>query len=256
MRLIAVLILGFSISSASVSAQDNSTKITSEPPDVTVKIITNERTTHFDDIIEKYKRQGYPPESIEKARSGYDEIKRKYPSETITCITPCTVSIPLNTWNASTISAVKYGFPDYSAKLGSFSKSTDKSSPKLINLKFSLPESVPQSCIFNKDFNFIGSQEQMPCYRPQPKAPKSLRRKKYSYKCSVKFDLDFEGKTENINITDCPLKKLQELTVRSVQSWRYVPKTEEGKPVPAKGVVSSINYIYTDKRGNDFPFAN
>jgi len=253
MRLMTCLAILFLLPSTNAFAQDYTTEIISEPPEVAVKIITNAWTARFNDEIEKFKRQGYSPENIAKLQSGFEDIKRKNPSKIINCITPCKINIPFKTWQRSEISAIKQGFPNYSANLSTFSKVQAKTPPEQINLVLSTPNSVPKSCIFDDGYGFKDSQNEQPCYRPKSEAPKSLRRKKLSYKCEVEFDLDVTGKTENIQITNCPEKKLYNLTLKNVQYWRYVPKTEAGKAVTVKGLRSNISYIYSDKYGKKYP---
>ena len=71
--------------------------------------------------------------------------------------------------------------------------------------------------------------------------------------CKVRFDVSPEGQPFNIVSTYCTQSLFERASIKSVQKWKYKPKTVEGRSVARSGVESKITFRLTDERGKLIP---
>jgi len=66
--------------------------------------------------------------------------------------------------------------------------------------------------------------------------------------CKMRFDIDTDGRTKNIETTKCTDEILQKSSIESVKRWRYTPNA------PARvGVETIIRYNLQDENGKLLP---
>ncbi|MBL4853065.1 MAG: TonB family protein [Robiginitomaculum sp.] len=88
-----------------------------------------------------------------------------------------------------------------------------------------------------------------PVKRVPPKMPRKAYTSGFSF---VKFDLDDAGNTKNIRILHSWPKDIYDKpSLRSVQKWKYEPRTEVETDEQRKDFITSVRYILTDYYGND-----
>lgn len=250
----SVLFSLFLLSFATDVAADEKTQITSEPPMVRVSVKTN---AWVDELIKKQeeglRKQSASGQSFENMRLIHEKLKHENPSVIVSCITPCELDFTDEIWRKSELTTDKKGFPIFRNDLRRYFDLDELLPPSEIHVKLKMPKTIPGSCLFDEGFVFSGSQAAQPCFRPNGKAPKSFRKNEFSYKCLVQFDLDKLGKTQNVQVSNCP-KKLQKTANKTIQSWRYVPEIIDGRAVEVKAVKTNILYVYTDTEGRKYPF--
>ncbi|WNO11432.1 energy transducer TonB [Teredinibacter sp. KSP-S5-2] len=61
--------------------------------------------------------------------------------------------------------------------------------------------------------------------------------------CTVIYDINIEGKTENVLITECQPKGIfEKVSVDAAKLFEYIPKQVNGKPVREKGVKNRFTF--------------
>ena len=87
-------------------------------------------------------------------------------------------------------------------------------------------------------------------FRPAPIMPARANR---SGHCTVLFDVSANGTPYNIQTSSCSQKLFERATVKSVQRWKFKPKSSDGINVAMTGLRNKVSYHLTDEHGNIIP---
>ncbi|QXN25521.1 energy transducer TonB [Shewanella putrefaciens] len=107
-------------------------------------------------------------------------------------------------------------------------------------------ESTAHCIAIGKMRPWADTQEQQPLFRTTPKYPKSYLIQRKSGYVTLNFTVDEMGFVKNPEVLESKGGVLfEKSTLKMIEEWRYAPKFEHGKPVPAQTTVR-IDY-FTDK---------
>ncbi|MFB2726706.1 energy transducer TonB [Shewanella mangrovisoli] len=107
-------------------------------------------------------------------------------------------------------------------------------------------ESTAHCIAIGKMRPWADTQEQQPLFRTTPKYPKSYLIQGKSGYVTLNFTVDEMGFVKNPEVLESKGGVLfEKSTLKMIEEWRYAPKFEHGKPVPAQTTVR-IDY-FTDK---------
>lgn len=107
-------------------------------------------------------------------------------------------------------------------------------------------ESTAHCIAIGKMRPWADMQEQQPLFRTEPKYPKSYLMQRKSGYVTLNFTVDEMGFVKNPEVLESKGGVLfEKSTLKMIEEWRYAPKFEHGKPVPAQTTVR-IDY-FTDK---------
>lgn len=107
-------------------------------------------------------------------------------------------------------------------------------------------ESTAHCIAIGKMRPWADTQEQQPLFRTTPKYPKSYLMQRKSGYVTLNFTVDEMGFVKNPEVLESKGGVLfEKSTLKMIEEWRYAPKFEHGKPVPAQTTVR-IDY-FTDK---------
>ncbi len=95
----------------------------------------------------------------------------------------------------------------------------------------------------------IDSQYQ-PIVRAAPIMPLNAHR---SGHCRVRFDVSSQGLPFNIELVSCTDRVFARNTIKSVENWKYLPKTVGGRPITVENVENIVRFNLTDERGRLIP---
>ena len=125
-----------------------------------------------------------------------------------------------------------------------------KPTEKIATLDGAIPKFNPPK-ITGRIFKIaISDADAQPLVRIPPIMPPRAER---SGHCKVRFDVSPEGQPFNIVSTYCTQSLFERASIKSVQKWKYKPKTVEGRSVARSGVESKITFRLTDERGKLIP---
>lgn len=89
-----------------------------------------------------------------------------------------------------------------------------------------------------------------PCYRTPPAMPEDAGR---SGHCQMIFDGDVDGRTVNVEATECTDDIFCDPSALAVSRWLYVPKVEDGAFVRRTGIMNTMTFLITDDAGAIIP---
>ena len=91
-------------------------------------------------------------------------------------------------------------------------------------------------------------------YQPLLRIPPIMpSRAQKSGHCNVRFDVSPQGQPFNIVTTYCTEKLFAGPTIKSVEKWKFRPKTEDGQRITVKGVNNKVRYRLNDEQGRIIP---
>ncbi|PHR61455.1 MAG: hypothetical protein COA43_03675 [Robiginitomaculum sp.] len=90
----------------------------------------------------------------------------------------------------------------------------------------------------------------VPLKRVPPKMPSSARRSGHVY---VKFDVNDEGKPENIHVVSSSNSMFEKSAIQSVGKWKYSKLEPNVAPKNRKNIATTISYRLSDSSGNIIP---
>jgi len=103
---------------------------------------------------------------------------------------------------------------------------------------------IAQTKSLNIDTNY------QPLVRIPPIMPNRAQR---SGHCKVRFDVSPQGLPFNVEAVFCSENLFARNTIKSVQQWKYRPKSQGGQALTVKGVENIVRFRLTDERGNIIP---
>lgn len=103
------------------------------------------------------------------------------------------------------------------------------------------------------DLEIIADQDARPLVRIPPMAPARFLQGENSGYCDVRFNVTAEGQPSDVDAVRCTDDSLHEVSIVTVQKWKYHPKIVNGRAVVRNGVESKVSYILTDERGKKLP---
>ena len=86
-----------------------------------------------------------------------------------------------------------------------------------------------------------------------PYPPEAFLEGNHSGYCNVEFAVSRKGKPFDIKAAKCTHEILADTAVKSVKSWRFSPKTENGRAVEAKDLKNKVTFQLQDEQGNTLP---
>lgn len=113
-----------------------------------------------------------------------------------------------------------------------------------------IPNFVPPVLEREKFVFTVADGDAQPIFRPAPIMPSRANR---SGHCTVLFDVSADGMPYNIQTSSCSQKLFERATVKSVQRWKFKPKSSDGINVAMTGLRNKVSYRLTDERGNIIP---
>jgi len=96
-------------------------------------------------------------------------------------------------------------------------------------------------------------KDAQPLVRIPPQVPTQFLNGDNSGHCAVIFDVDASGKVVNAKTDYCTNESLKQPSIKSLQRWKYAPKTVDGNPVLQTGFRSKINFSLQDECGDHLP---
>ena len=84
-------------------------------------------------------------------------------------------------------------------------------------------------------------------YQSRASYPRSALKRGIEGYVDVQFDVDKQGKTQNIMVVgSSPAGVFERAAMKAVSQWKYQPKTESGTPVYFPGVKSRVRFEISD----------
>ena len=87
----------------------------------------------------------------------------------------------------------------------------------------------------------------MPLFKPVPVYPKQMARSGREGCVMLEFNVNEQGKTEDIEVVWSTNKSFNQNAKKTVERFLYQPQIEEGKPVKVEGVLNQITFIIEGK---------
>ena len=118
---------------------------------------------------------------------------------------------------------------------------------------------TPKDVVFELDWASILSEKTVslnidsqyqPIVRAAPIMPLNAQR---SGHCKVRFDVSSQGLPFNIELVSCTDRVFARNTIKSVENWKYLPKTVDGRPITVENVENIVRFNLTDERGRLIP---
>ncbi len=82
-----------------------------------------------------------------------------------------------------------------------------------------------------------------PIYRTWAKYPDFAWNNNQEGRVKLSFDLDDKGRPVNIKVIEADHgNTFKRAAIKALREWRFIPKFEDGKPVPATGLSTSISF--------------
>lgn len=97
------------------------------------------------------------------------------------------------------------------------------------------------------------ADEIVPIKRLVAPPPNMPRRAKKSGHCIMIFDVEATGRTSRIRTRSCSQTLFRANAIKSVEKWRYQPRTVNGLPKKTTDVTSKISFRLVDERGRAIP---
>ncbi|QJR80286.1 TonB family protein [Alteromonas pelagimontana] len=117
---------------------------------------------------------------------------------------------------------------------------------KLVNLYEQEGESekATQHCVaIGKMTPWEENQEPTPLYRKNPVYPQHALRHSISGYVRLKFNIDEQGFVRNPEVLEAEgASQFKNASLQALEQWRYAPKFENGKPVPAEDNVVQLDF--------------
>ena len=167
--------------------------------------------------------------------------------------TPCT--IPINRIGPKQLIISKAQHFHYRLNFAPFDWDWSKALDEKISLKFMLDnEELEEGMAICRAERAReedpDNADAKPCVRVPPIMP---WRAYLSGHCHVRFDIDDEGKSQNIRLEGCSEEIFAGPTKAAVRLWKFLPKTVDGKPVEFKDVENKLTFRLTDDKGALIP---
>ncbi len=124
---------------------------------------------------------------------------------------------------------------------------------------FDTTDGVPDFVLTEIDFGDGATEivtvdgEEQPIIRIAPVFPSRFSQGNYSGYCNVRFDVNAQGQTFNVQTLSCTNSQLNAPTIKSVQKWFYKAKIQNGRAVSRSGLETKIRFDLSDERGRKLP---